>query len=120
MNHPESAHQRALIQWWKVAHKGLGIADERLLFSIPNGGRRTGLYGSFLVKEGLRAGVPDLFLSVARGVFHGLYLELKSETGQVRPFQREVIGLVKVEGYQVVVCKGFDAAREAVEAYLKL
>lgn len=51
-----------------------------LLFAIPNGQYRKGQR----MEPGLKAGVPDLFLPVASGGFHGLFIELK-----VSPHKRE-------------------------------
>jgi hypothetical protein len=118
--HSESKEQQAIIAWFKVFHRSMGVTDERLLFAVPNGGRRSAVGGSFLVREGLRAGVPDLFLSVARNGWHGLYLEIKADTGQLRPFQKEVIYLLQQQGYSVHVCYGFEEARGEIERYLKL
>lgn len=53
-----------------------------LLFAIPNGQYRKGQRA----EPGMKAGVPDLFLPVARGGFHGLFIELK-----VSPNKRERI-----------------------------
>ena len=48
------------------------------MFHIPNGGSRNKLEASNLKKQGVKAGVPDLFLPVGRGSYHGLFIELKS------------------------------------------
>lgn len=37
-----------------------------LLFAIPDGGRRDAVTGAHLKAEGVRAGVPDMFLAVPR------------------------------------------------------
>ena len=113
----ESAMQCALIKWWAVACKTYGI-PERLLFSIPNGGRRDPLAMVFLKREGLRPGVPDLFLSVPRGHWHGLYVEMKTATGRVRDEQHEFIESVRVNNYAAFVCRSADDAKAIIERYL--
>lgn len=49
----------------------------QLLYHVPNEGKRTWRTGARLKSEGLKPGVPDLCLPVARGKYHGLYVELK-------------------------------------------
>jgi len=53
-----------------------------LIHSIPNGGARHIAVAAKLRAEGVRAGVPDIFLPVPRGSAHGLYIELKRKGGR--------------------------------------
>ena len=66
------------------------------------------------------AGVPDLCLPVARGGYHGLYIEMKA--GKNKPTEKQLwwIENLKKQGYAVSVCWGFEAARMELEKYLKL
>jgi hypothetical protein len=58
-------------------------------------------------------------LPVARGGYHGLFIEMKRQKGgTVSPTQRDWIEYLLAQGYQAVVCRGFDAAREVIEQYL--
>ena len=41
------------------------------------GGKRDAKTATILKRQGVKAGVPDLHLPVARGGYHGLYIELK-------------------------------------------
>ena len=52
-----------------------------LLFAIPDGGRRDAVTGAHLKAEGVRAGVPDMFLAVPRQNAPGLFPELKKQKG---------------------------------------
>ena len=69
MNHPESQEQQALFSWAEYA-KGLH-PELGLLYHIPNGGKRDKLEAARLKLEGVKAGVPDLCLPVARGGAQG-------------------------------------------------
>lgn len=116
----ESRQQRSLVKWWRLAHRGLGVPDERLLFSVPNGAQRHRVNSAILLAEGLRAGAPDLILAVARGGFHALAIEMKTATGVVSRAQAEMHALLRAQGYCVVVPRSFDAARRDIERYLAI
>lgn len=117
-SHPsEHDEQVALIRWWD-AYAALHKIDHRLLFAIPNGGSRHKAVAGKLKAEGVRAGVPDLMLAIPVGGRHGLFLELKSERGSLRPRQKEFQEILWVRGYAVAWCKGAPAARKVIEDYL--
>ena len=52
-----------------------------LLNASLNGVRLTIGQAKKVKKSGMRKGYPDLFLPVARGGYHGLYVELKRKKG---------------------------------------
>jgi hypothetical protein len=113
----ESLMQQAVINWWAYACKGYGI-PEHMLFSVPNGGRRDPKAMVFLKREGLRNGVCDLFLSVPRGEFHGLYIELKTATGRVSEGQENFMGDAGALGYAVAVCRSAEEAIALIGGYV--
>ena len=115
----ESIAQQTVIRWWSTACQNYGV-PEHMLFSIPNGGRRDPVGMVFLKREGLRNGVPDLFLSVPRNGHCGLYLEMKTETGRVSPQQEQFMADAVRFGYAAVVCRSSMAAIEAVGRYLNI
>lgn len=115
----ESRMQQAVIKWWAVKHKEFGV-PECLLFAIPNGARRDKVVGAILKKEGVRAGVSDLFLAAPRGGWHGAFIELKTETGAVSDAQVEFLDAAQVSAYQTAVCRSLDSAIEVIESYLLL
>lgn len=114
----ESAMQCALIKWWAVACKAYGI-PERLLFSIPNGGRRDPLAMVFLKREGLRPGVCDLFLAMPGHNAAGLFVEMKTPSGKVSTEQVLFMMDVRKFGYRAYVCRSFDEARIIITAYIE-
>lgn len=122
----EHTEQAALFSWAELAsgrYPELG-----LMFAIPNGaklpykkdkrGRRYSPEAMKLKKEGLRSGVPDVCLPVARQGFHGLFVEMKIKGNRPSDAQKEYIAQLNMQGYAVVVAYGWDAAREAIEDYL--
>lgn len=121
MNSPplpsEHAEQVTLIQWFDVAYP----AHKGRLFAIPNGGWRAKAQALKLQMEGVRAGVPDLFLPVAAGTYHGLFIEMKrSKGGRLTPEQKAWLEYLHGQGYAAHCCAGFEAAREAVNLYITL
>lgn len=65
------------------------------------------------------AGVSDVFLPVARGGFHGLYVELKVKGGKPSDNQKWWIAETTKQGYLSVVCFGWVEAKEVIEGYLE-
>ena len=82
------------------------------IFAIPNGGQRNPLVAAKLKAEGVRAGVPDLFLAVMSRGYGGLFLELKIRPNKPTAEQREWIGILEDNGYAVVVV--YDSVDEAM------
>lgn len=118
MNQHESHLQQAVIQWWAHAHAGL-YCPEELLFAIPNGGARHIATAVRLKREGVRAGVPDLFLAAPNRSSFGLFIELKAgKAGRVSPAQKQMLDLLSSHGYATEVCRTFEEATAAIERYL--
>lgn len=91
-----------------------------LLFAVPNGGRRDAVTGARLKEEGVKRGVPDVWLPVARGSWHGLVIELKaSVTAKPTKEQVEWMRRLEREGYLALLCVGAEAARAVIVEYLE-
>jgi len=115
----EAGEQTALFAWARLSEAKYPAL--RLMFAIPNGGSRKGgaIEGAHLKAQGVRAGVPDIFLAAPSGSYAGLFIELKAEGGKVQDAQREWIAALSGQGYRAVVCYGFEQARNEVERYLQ-
>lgn len=83
-------------------------------------GQRYSKEAERLKAEGLRPGIPDLFLPAARQHYHGLYIEMKFGDNTTSPDQDEVIEYLRRAGYKVEVCYSADEAIQALEDYLGL
>lgn len=71
-------------------------------------------------KAGMKRGYPDIRLDVARGIYHGLRIELKRRRGGVvSPEQKTWLKSLLREGYLAVVCRGEDEAKETIMRYLE-
>jgi hypothetical protein len=114
----ESQEQIAIFQWAEFA-KGKH-PELSLLHAIPNGGLRTARTAGRLKREGVKPGVPDICLPVARAKWHGLYIELKAAKGKVSENQKAWIDALIQQGYFTSVCFGSATAIEIIEEYLNL
>lgn len=93
-----------------------------LIFAVPNAARRSRIHGSYMNAEGLRAGVPDLFLPWPVGAYHGLFIEMKRlprvRDSEVSEKQRIWIDALRSAGYRVEVARGAAHAWELTQKYL--
>lgn len=89
-----------------------------LLFAVPNGGFRAKRTAALLKLEGVRPGVPDMWLPVARGGYHGLVIELKTQKGRVSPEQKKWLEMLTAQGWKAVVCRGAAEAVNTIRWYL--
>ena len=120
MQPSEHEEQCALMQWWALARCRFGVA-EHLLFAIPNGGLRNSIVSARMKAEGVRAGVPDLFLAVPRGGYAGLFIEMKKRKGGVfSDAQKAMMADLAVQGFRVVGCHGWCEAKAEILSYLEL
>ena len=120
-SHSEHDIQSDFVQKVRLLTKNKGAP---LLFSIPNGipvfaDKATRCrVGAFFKREGLVAGVPDLYLARAShdGSFHGLFLETKTAQGRLSKEQRAVRRQLEAAGYRVEVyqstCDGLEIVQE--------
>ena len=113
----ESTEQQTLVAWAKRHEEEW--PELRMLYHIPNEGKRSRKTGARLKAEGLKSGVPDICLPVARGRHHGLYIELKRrKDSKVTKEQLEWIADLVAQGYVAAVCRGCDEAISLITRYL--
>lgn len=119
MNIPTEDEEQAMLFRWAELAKGTA-PELGLLYAIPNGGKRPLSVAVRMKKTGTKAGVPDMFLPVARGGCHGLYIELKRQKGgRVSPEQTQWMDKLKHQGYRCAVCYGWLQARNEIIDYLR-
>jgi hypothetical protein len=114
---PEDFEQELVLRW------AAGAVDQWpelvLLYHVPNGGKRGKREGQRLKRMGVKAGVPDLCLPVARGGFHGLYVEMKrSDGGRVSTEQKAWLAALHAAGHCVALCEGHEQAIAVLRDYL--
>ena len=96
--------------------------DERLklMFAVPNGGKRDIATAVKLKAEGCRAGVADVMFPYPSKGFHGLAIEFKKPvTGRVSKEQSDYLNLLGRNGWLVAICTDAEAAIKTVKDYLR-
>lgn len=113
----EDKEQIAIIQWSVLSRPN--YPELKLLHHIANERKCSPQQGQFLKRKGVKPGVPDLCLPVARGGYHGLYIELKRAVGGIlSDEQKWWIDELISQGYAAIVCHGADEAIRAIKEYL--
>jgi len=112
----ESTEQQALFEWAEFAAKK--TPELKLLFAVPNGGKRPITTATRMKAEGQKPGVPDIFLPVPCGKYHGLYIEMKFGKNKPSANQLWWIEQLRQQGYRVDVCYGWGEAVKVIVEYL--
>lgn len=150
----EHSEQRALFAWatkakregfdaaWNEASYAVGVKVEQYaipeldrMFAVPNGGLRDKITASKLKAEGVKAGVPDVFLPVVMRFpggdvrFSGLFVELKRQTtgsgeqrrqkGSTSDIQEDWVAYLRRAGYGVAVAFGWIDAAKQIQSYIE-
>ena len=90
-----------------------------LLHAVPNGGLRNKKVAKDLKAEGVKAGVPDLDLPVARGGYHGLRIEMKYGKNKPTDSQEEWMRALTKQGHKCLVCYSAESAWREIITYLE-
>lgn len=117
----EARHQET---FFRTAALHMGQYPElRFLAAVPNGGFRHKATAEAMRRQGVRRGVPDTFLPLPRGHYHGWYGELKRYGGtwsDVTTDQREWLAFLSEQGYHADWHKGWEAMWKSLLWYLNL
>jgi len=132
---PESALQVQVFAWAKINEAR--YPELAALYAIPNfgkiqRGRSFDVQIAQRLKEGMRPGVPDIHLPVARGGYIGLWIEMKRQQVRInktkpptltrtKPTAEQLAwhGRLKALGHHVAVCWTAEQAQEVLELYLR-
>lgn len=117
------------MQWLKLQYPNVLANASQVLASAP---LKYPKYAAKMKAAGNTSGWPDIFIAEARGGFHGLFIELKSETAKVflkrseKPATEHIAKQIAVleglreRGFKAELCIGFEAAKKVLDDYLNL
>lgn len=106
--------QRECIRWFSLQYPKLSP----LLYATPNGGKRNSREAYWLKREGVKAGIPDLFLALPKNGYCGLYIELKQGNNKPTEIQEYYAVALSSQGYKVAVVYNIDEFISAINTYL--
>lgn len=111
----EYIEQCGVVAWARASqNKYPGL---ELLHCSLNGVKLTLMQSVRAKKQGMLAGVADLFLPIPRNGFNGLYIEMKAKKVKANEGQLSFIDAVMQHGYLAVVCVGAEAAIQTIKDY---
>lgn len=90
------------------------------LHHIPNGGSRNKAEAVKLKQMGVKAGVSDLCLPYPKGIYCGLYIEMKFGDGKHQKSQKEFLTDMAAVGHYVATCYTSEDAVNVLREYCEL
>ena len=113
---PTEHQEQAAVIAWCDQHR-----ETKHIFAIPNGSNKSPAAAAKFKREGLRSGVPDLFLPEPCRGYHGLFIEMKRTKLSVTSKAQDgwLIHLASRK-YCTTVANGAAEAIERIKWYLKI
>ena len=108
----EHNHQKIVVSWFRTSYPG------RIIYAIPNGGRRNEIEASRLKGEGVLAGMPDLHIPYGTGRYLSLYVEMKTTMGRMSVDQKKRRKELMEAGNDVFVGRGYVATTQYIAQYM--
>ena len=90
------------------------------IYAIPNGGLRNKIVARKLKKEGVKSGIPDVFVAVPRNGYHGLYIEFKCGKNKLTKNQAVWFEKLSECAYKCEVCYSSIDAINILFDYLNI
>lgn len=114
----EDTEQINVVSWanWNVNR----YPELRWLFHVPNGGSRNKQEAVKFKQMGVKAGVSDLCLPYPKGIYCGLFIEMKYGSNRQQDTQKEFLAAMATAGHFVATCYSAEEAIKVLEEYLEL
>lgn len=114
----EDTEQIAVVQWamWNMNK----YPELKWLHHCPNGGSRNRQEAVKFKQMGVKAGVSDLHLPYPKGIYCGLYVEMKFGKNRLQETQKDFLYDMQMAGHFVVTCYSAEDAVRVIEEYCNL
>lgn len=114
----EDTEQINVIQWagWNIGK----YPELKWLHHVPNGGSRNKKEAVKLKQMGVKAGVSDLCLPYPKGIYCGLYIEIKFGNNRQQDTQKEFLADMAAAGHFVATCYSAEEAVGIITEYCNL
>jgi hypothetical protein len=112
----EHEEQVEFVKW--ASKKQKDIPGLSTLFAIPNAGQRSLQVLNYYKSEGLKTGVPDLFLATPNNNYHGLFIEMKIGKNKLTKEQARWAVMLGMNDYKHIVCYSGLEAKTKIMNYL--
>lgn len=114
----EDTEQINVMKWarWNVNK----YPELKWLHHIPNGGSRNKREAVKLKQMGVKAGVSDICLPYPKGIYCGLYIEMKFGNNRKTEEQKAFLQDMEKAGHFVATCYSAEDAIEVIEKYCEL
>lgn len=111
----ESQLQHSCLQWFRLQYPSL----VRLMFAVPNGGKRDARTGALMKYEGAIRGVADLILLIPKKGFASLCIEMKTPKGKQSEEQEQWQREAEKYRNRYVICRSLEEFMNEVNTYLQ-
>ena len=118
MKRSEDTEQIRLINWANC--NITKYQDLRWIFHPANGGSRNKAEAIKFKMMGVKPGVSDLSLPFPKGVYIGMFIEMKYGKNYPTSEQIDFLTTMQEVGHLSLICYSANAAIEALEQYLNL
>ncbi len=112
---PEQLEQIKLFDWIRSRKDISPYA-----FHIANERKTSPIEGRILKRMGVRSGASDAFIGIAKGRWHGMFLELKAGNNTPTESQEQFMYDMASQGYYCIWASGYEHARKCIEIYLEI
>ena len=110
----ESQIQHDCMTWFAMQYPKI----EKMIFAVPNGGKRTPKDGARMKYEGVKRGVADIILLIPKKGFASLCIEMKTPKGKQQDEQKEWQREAEKYHNKYVVCHSLAEFMKEVNTYL--
>lgn len=112
----EWKHQKALVAWFNKQYYDLRDFLNCFQTGSENWGEKK---GKIMKDMGVKKDYPDLILLIARGGYHGLFVEVKKPDGKLTKTQKVRHEELRYQGYKVETCYGWEQGAQIINSYLQ-